>query len=303
MKIVFTSTTGKSIFAMALVVVLNSCGSGISSENENIGSEDTAATTAKNIKVGKTQNIFYSIPSPIETVVLLKKAGATFNKDYLNPSSNISRYTSTSSRALNLGVYGTDLSFANVFNQTQDIMIYLKCANNLAGSMGISNAFGQETLARVETNMDNKDSLMTIISDAFWTTDAYLKENGRPGISSLIITGGWIEGLYVATQIAKNTNNQEIILRISEQKLSLTNMIALLESYEADENTKVVLLELKELKKIFDGMEITKSETALVTNKKTGITTIGNKSKILMTPVQLKSIYEKIESIRNTIIK
>ncbi len=33
----------------------------------------------------KTQNIFYSIPSPIELAQLIQKAGAAYNKDLLNP--------------------------------------------------------------------------------------------------------------------------------------------------------------------------------------------------------------------------
>ena len=289
-----------SLLATTVLIAFYGCHTA-TNDSENISGEDTSATK-HDLKVNKTKNIFYSIPSPIETALLLKKAGATFNKGYLNPIDNLSKYTSLESRALNLGVYGTDLSFANIFNQNQESILYLKSANNLAGGLGISGAFGQQTLARMEANMNNQDSLLSIIADAFWATDASLKENGRPNISSLIIVGGWVEGLFIATQIAKTTNNQGIINRIAEQKLSLDNMISLIESYEADEHITPVLTQLKDLKTIFDGMEITKSKTEVATNKKTGVATIGNKTKIAMSQEQLTSIYSKIETIRNKII-
>ena len=299
------STQLKNVFLLSLtgfMIVLSGCNSG---NNEGTATESESDTTAaqEDNKGANAQNIFYSIPSPVEVAQLIKKAGAKYEKSYLNPIENVSKYTSSISKALNLGVYGSDLSFTSIFEQTQESMLYLKCANKLADGLGINGAFGAQTMSRVESNMDNRDSLLDIISEAFWTADSYLKENDRPNTSALILAGGWVEGLYIATKVADVTHNEGIITRIAEQKLSLQNMISLIESYGKDESTDLILNDFKALQTMYDGVEFTKSKVEATTDKTTQITTIGGASKVAITPEQLKQISEKIQSIRTYIIQ
>jgi hypothetical protein len=294
-----TSTLRFSIF-IGLALLASACGS--SSDDNVTGNDSTAAVIME--KDTKAQNVFYSIPSPIETTSLLKGAGAKYSASYLNPIDNVSNYSTAAARALNLGVYGTDLSFTSIFDQTQESMLYLRCTNRLATSLGISGAFDDKTTARIEANLENRDSLLTIISDSYWNADSYLKENGQPGVSALIIAGGWIEGLYIATQIANATKNEDIITRIGEQKLSLDNLVALLESYKTT-NTGVNDTHklLVELKKIYDEIPSgAGAETVASTDQSAGVTTLDNKSSYKLTPEQLRTISDKTAQIRNKII-
>lgn len=286
---------------IALSIAFVSCGSSTdTADDETI---DTASADTK-VKDVKAQNVFYSIPSPIETTTLLKAAGAKYNAKYLNPIENVSNYSSVASKALNLGVYGSDLSFTSIFDQTQESMLYLRCTNKLATGLGISGAFDETTTSRIESNMQNRDSLLAIISDSYWNADSYLKENGQPGVSALIVAGGWIEGLYIATQIANATKNEAIVARIGEQKLSLENLIALLDSYKGDnEGVAEVLNSMIELKTIFDQIPVTAAETTATTDATKALTTLGNGSTFRLTPQQLKQISDKSAEIRNKIIK
>lgn len=288
-------------FVIALAASISSCGS--SSDSENSAGNDSIAQVNVE-KDTKAQNVFYSIPSPIETTSLLKGAGAKYNASYLNPIENVSKYSTSASRALNLGVYGSDLSFTSIFDQTQESMLYLRCTNKLATSLGISGAFDESTTSRIEANLENRDSLLTIISDSYWNADSYLKDNGQPGVSALIIAGGWVEGLYIATQIANTTKNNDISTRIGEQKLSLDNLVALLDSYKTtNEGVNDMFLQLQELKKIYDTIPTKAAETSASTDKVNGVTTIDNKSSYTLTPEQLKAISEKAAQIRNKIIQ
>jgi hypothetical protein len=61
--------------------------------------------------IDKAKKIFYSLPSPLETAMLIKSAGADYNEQLLNPLGNVEKYTTNKSMALNLGIYTTDLSF------------------------------------------------------------------------------------------------------------------------------------------------------------------------------------------------
>jgi hypothetical protein len=296
----YTSTL-RFAFFIGSAMFVSSCGS--SSTEENVTGNDTAAAASTG-KDTKAQNVFYSIPSPIETTSLLKGAGAKYNASYLNPIDNVSKYSTAAARALNLGVYGTDLSFTSIFDQTQESMLYLRCTNKLATSLGISGAFDDKTTSRIEANLENRDSLLTIISDSYWNADSYLKENGQPGVSALIIAGGWIEGLYIATQIANSTKNEDIATRIGEQKLSLDNLVALLDTYKTtNPGVNDTYNQLAELKKIYDQIPVQATETAAATDPKAGVTTVDNKSSYKLTPEQLKAITDKATQIRNKLIQ
>ena len=294
-----------TLFASCIAITLAfvACGS---STTENSGAEivDTADATTK-VKDVKAQNVFYSIPSPIETTTLLKAAGAKYDAKILNPIENASKYESVASKAMNLGIYGSDLSFTSIFDQTQESMLYLRCTNKLASGLGISGAFDESTTSRIEANMQNRDSLLAIISDSYWNADAYLKDNGQPGVSALIVAGGWMEGLYIAVKIANTTKNQGIVTRIGEQKLSLENLIALLDSYKADnESIPGLLTQLNDLKKVFDSIPtVPAGETAVSTDKDKGVTTVGNNSTFTLTAEQLKQITDKSTEIRNKMIQ
>lgn len=216
----------------------------------------------------------------------------------------LQKYETVAAKAMNLGVYGSDLSFTSIYDQTQESMLYLRCTNKLASGLGISGAFDESTTSRIEANMQNRDSLLAIISDSYWNADAYLKDNGQPGVSALIVAGGWMEGLYIAVRIANTTKNQAIITRIGEQKLSLDNLIALLDSYKADNDAIPGLLtQLNDLKKVFDAIPAGASETVATTDKDKGVTTIEGGGTFTLTPEQLKQITDKSTEIRNKMIQ
>ena len=291
----------KIIFPFCLLLLLFAC-------NENVETEDNSATETDSVKneerMADTKKVFYSVPSPIEMGSLLKRSGASYDLKILNPVENLSQYSSSEVKAMNLGVYGTDMSVASIFEQNQETMLYLKCVSKLSKSIGISGAFDENTAARIEENAGNKDSLLQIISEAYWEADAFLKQEKRQNVSCLIIAGGWIEGLYIATQIADVVkNNQEIITRIGEQKLSLTNLIKLIETNKTDDSPLLVLDELKSLSTVYDKVTYSKAAVEVKTDAAKKMTTLSSASKIIVSPEQLSEIKAKIGSIRNNIIK
>ena len=273
-------TLVKATLSLTIAVAVAACTSSNTDKNDASMKADTSKAINKE-KSSKAKKVFSSIPEPIETTKLLKDAGAKYNATYLNPIENASKYSSVKAKALNLGIYGSDLSFISLFDQTQESMLYLKCTNTLASGLGINGAFDENTTSRIQTNMDKKDSLLAIISQSFWTADNFLVDNGQPGTSSLIVAGGWIEGLYIATRVASDTKNETIATQIGQQKTSLGNLIDLLDNSKT-ENAGVVemIKSLTELKKVFDGITDTK-----------------------LTDGQLKQISDKAAEIRNSIIK
>jgi hypothetical protein len=266
-------------------------------ENEINESVDTNALAAKE----KAQKVFYSLPSPIETALLLKRAGAKFNDEYLNPVDNITKYTSTKKMALNLGVYSADLSFVSMFDQSQYSVKYLSAVKKMADELGVLNAVDQSIFDRMDKNMDNPDSLMEIISETFMNSDAFLKENDRMETAAIVLVGGWIEGLYIATEIAKSTeNNKEIVQRIIDQRNSLNTLLNLLNEYKDNPDVKDVIADLKEIDVLFNKIKVTNSDVKVV--QEDGKSVIKSDTKTEYNPEDINALFDKVIEIRTKIV-
>lgn len=280
------------------------CGSGDGDEDAN--DSDTSAMDGGFEKTtSKAQNIFYAIPSPIELAQLIQKAGAVYNKDLLNPIENKDKYMTNAAKALNLGVYGADLSYTSIFDDNaQESLIYLKCTQTLASALGVGSAFNEQTVDRIQANTNKKDSLLTIISDSYMTTDELLKESQRESASALVIAGGFVEALFLGTQLAKLSQSPDaIIARIAEQKGTLDNVISLLNDYQNDPGVAGLLSDMASIKEIYNKVIVTKSsEPDVKTNPGTKITTIGGKISYSMTPEVFEALAVKSAEVRNKII-
>ena len=213
---------------------------------------DSSITEEAAEQADRVKKIFYQIPSPVEMVTLIRETGSKYNYRVLNSVENRSNYTTAKSKAINLGIYGADLSYTSVFNQNQESIIYLSTAKQLADELGVSNAFSDETMARVEENLEDRDSLMHIITETFYELDSYLKENGRSSISAQVITGGWLEGLYLASvMIEKSGTDGNLADRLIDQKYALTDLIKLNEAYNTEGSLDHVLVDLRRLDEVF----------------------------------------------------
>lgn len=297
---IINSLIKKNILATIVLVSIYSCGS----ETSDKLTDTTDSIPATETKVEtKSQNVFYSIPSPIQLGQILQRAGATYDKKVLNPLDNVSKYSTTTSKALNLGVYGADLSYSAIFNQTQQTMSYLNSSKKLAEELGITGSFTTEVMKRMEKNGGDKDSLLQIISELFLNSNEALKENEQSNISILVLTGGFIEGLYVGTQVTKTVkDNAAIITRIAELKGSLNNLIALMSTEDSDKTISDLATELKSIKEIYDEMPVTESKPTVKADSTKNTMTIGGSSRYSLTKEQVDKITLKAESIRSKII-
>jgi len=189
-------------------------------------------------------------------------------------------------------------------NNTQESIFYLAATRKLAESLGVGNAFDDKTVDRINNNTGKKDSLLTIISGSYMETDALLKESARESSSALVITGGFIEAIYLGTQLSNATKgNTDLINRIAEQKGTMDNVVGLLNSYEKNTGVTSVLDDVKALKAIYDEVQVVSvSSTDVKTNSTTKVTTIGGKITYTMSPEVMAKLTDKAAEIRNKII-
>jgi hypothetical protein len=254
----------------------------------------------------KSKLIFYSLPSPLETAMLIKRAGVAYDEDILNPLSNISRYATNRQMALNLGVYSADLSYTSLFDQTQSSMRYMANAKKLAEGLGITEAIDENTLRLLEENMNNRDVVMDIVSEAFMNSNAFLNENDRPALAVMVLVGGWVEGLYLATALTEGSmdKNKQLVEKIIYQKLSLYTVISLLENYqEENSDIKDILVKMNELKAIFDEVKIVNtSNVEAQTDETKRMTTIKADSETFMSKEVFNRLCKKVKEIRTEFV-
>ncbi len=74
----------------------------------------------------------FSIPSPLQTAMLIQKTGSAYDKSILNTKENMNQYATDFSKALNLGIYGADLGYVNMYSKTQDAISYLAAVKKLS---------------------------------------------------------------------------------------------------------------------------------------------------------------------------
>ncbi len=254
--------------------------------------------------INNAKQIFYSLPSPLETAMLIKTAGAAYNEDLLNPVSNAENYTTNRSKALNLGIYTTDLSFASLFDQTQTSIKYMNAAKIMADGLGILDAIDNTTIEQLEENINNRDRIMDIISDTFMNSSSFLTENDRPALASIVLVGGWVEGLYIATNLVGDEpiKDNKLVERIVDQKLSFNIVISLLDENKDNEDVAELLAEINDLKLTFDKITIRTSEIKAVPDEESNVTVLKSESRIRITDEIFQELMEKVKVLRTNFI-
>lgn len=296
-----------SLLLLAIAGV-SSCKNNSSDKEGQSTAKDSAAVTEQKADTTpvapKAKKVFLSIPSPLQVTALLKQAGTKYVPEILNPPSNASKYTTNFEKSVVLGIYGTDLAYSNIFNQTQKAISFMEAMMKVSQGLGLDGVIAENKfLERFQKNMNNQDSLFTIISDLYRETDLTLKENQQSGSAALILAGGWIEGAYVATNLAKTNKSKELKNRIGELKITLNSILSLLEDYKADNNFKDLMKGLNEIKQVYESVNINYTEKEPTTDEKNNVTTINSSSAVELTDEQLKEITKKVEELRNNIVK
>ena len=300
-----TTKTLSIVLSIFVLYSLFSCDSNTQnkSEDQSINDEALAEIDSNNVTIIKFKNTLFSIPSPYQVSILIKKTKIEYNSELVNSIENISNYTSNFKKAINMGVYGTDLAYLNMNKQIPKAVKYFANLKIMSEELQLSGAFNPSVIKQIERNMGNEDSLLYILSKTYKESDKYLKENNREDLGVLILAGGWIESLYFLAKIADETHNQEIINRLGDQKHPLDNLIKILSQYYNQSPQYMKLIEeLIDLAYVYDGIDIKYEYKESVTDTIEKTTTINSSSKLILNAEHINLIAEKVKKIREKII-
>lgn len=289
---------------LILAFIAGSCKSG--GQNKSAGGEipDSVLNAGVEISDEVMQDIVQNISSPVEMAAMIKDLGVPFSNKYISTTERVGNLTTSFQQSLNLGIYAADLGYLNMYNKTSPVVDYLTAIKTLSDAIKVGQFFDFTTLKRLATNSKNLDSLMYISVHSFNQMDKYLHSNNRTNLSALMVTGVWIEGLYLGTQVYKATPNKELSERIGEQKLTLDQLMLILDKYQRDKQYAQLMEQLNLLKNLFNSVTIytKKGEPKMV--EVDGMLTIvgGDESIVEISPELLTNIIDITEQVRNKLI-
>jgi hypothetical protein len=267
------------------------------------GTIDSTSQAQQKISEQAIGDIIKSIPSPIEISVLIKESGGDYDKNFLNGEENYTKYNSTFKKALNLGIYGADLGYINIYNKNTDALLYLSSIKNLADELNIGQFYDFATIKRLASNSNNMDSLLQITTMNFERINDFLYEQKRSEQCVLILTGGWLEALHISCQVGKKSNNELIIEKIGEQKIVLDQLLLLLSNYKHQANIRFLYDELTALKQVYNKITITYEYHEPTMKEVDGMLMIvdESKSKVNITPQQVEEVVKIVSNLRSKI--
>ncbi|NOY38588.1 MAG: hypothetical protein GXO83_13560 [Chlorobi bacterium] len=238
------------LFFLLLIFVFSGC--------KQRGTHSSADSLQKEIQVKESiqkqvEEFIYPLPTTYEVVQMLQDIGIPYIIGISNPTEEASHYLTAKSQAYNIGVYSADLSYASVYNMQQDVMLYLETVKKLGDDLGLTAVYNEDLFNAIEQNLNNKDTLVNLLSGALFDSYNQLNQNGKGSLSHLMVAGGWIEALFITTHVSATAyNNYELVKIIFEQKSSLNKLLDIINEKRQNKDIAELIAWLQPLKKVYD---------------------------------------------------
>src|SRR5688572_17678075 len=285
------------VFSTLIAIGLASCGSSSSDKDKSSFESNEAEDSLK----AQLEGVIDNIPPPSEIPYLLQATGAEFNESLVNPRTKVDQYASrTDKAALNLGVYAADIGYLSSYDKTQEAIDYLNSAKTLADNLGVIGSFDVEVLQKFEANISNKDSLARLLDKTIKKTQSFLADDDRNKLSAMVVTGSFVEGLYISTGLIKSypkdllpDDSRNLVLTplmrvVLEQKKSVSDLLKMLSNIEQNEPIPTIVSDLKALESAYASLNIEEQIK-------------NNKANMVLTDKNLIEITTIVEKIRKNI--
>jgi len=248
-----------SLLTIFLLLVTFSCKSGKKGKDSFSPSFSTYKSDSPKVNpLDEKNEIFYGILTPVEICTIFNRLGVPYNNATLNPTSNRDQYLSSSKASINTGIYGVDFGYLKVFGIGQQMIDYMVTIREMSNKLGIPDSYLNEPIKKVQSDISEPDTILLLMNEAFTKMEAHLREGGRESTAGLMIMGGWVEAMFIATQLVYNPANPdpEVIQKIAQQKYTLTTLLSFLKNYYDDPVVVYYSKKLKYLKNYFDSFDI-----------------------------------------------
>jgi hypothetical protein len=247
----------------------NSCKSRVAEKQQEKSEREQVDSIQNQIE----ENV-YPLPTSAVVINMLTELEVGYIIGISNPVENSKKYFSSTKRAINMGVYGADLSYATLYNMRQNVIYYLEAIKSLSYELNMSKIYDAALYDSIKKNYDNKEELVRILTSAFNDTYVFLAENDQQTLALLVVGGAWVEGMYLTTHVSEAAYQVAGISKVLlEQKKSFELFLEITKPYANDPSISDFVAQLDPIKKVYEGLgtSLTEENIKNITVAITGI--------------------------------
>ncbi len=266
----------KSLFYLSAIAILSAC----NNNNQEHASQEQPKDSTQNKIITQPQNeladfkfrtLVINIPSPFEIIAQFAKSGVPFKTGIVNPTENVTKYTTTTKKGINYGIYVVDLVYLSSHEHYSDIKNYFETSVTLAKNLEFYEGYANIVGTRLENNIDKKDTINRIMDQVYTEMDNYLRSNNRLLTATHIVAGSWIESQYITISLLKDETktaaNEALFQKVVEQSFTSKKLVDILKDYEKEKEFKPVIDDIKELDKLYGELHSDKDMTKEILQK------------------------------------
>jgi len=243
-------TTLIKMFAAVMIITvagLYSCKNREGSKNQ----KEIPVQDKEQIEQNIEKNV-YPLPTSAEVIKRLSDFDLGYIIGLANPPANAKKYVSAYNRAVNIGIYGADLSYATLYNVQQDVIDNLGAIRTLSNDLNLSKLYDESLYNKIKAQFDNRDTLVSILTDAYSKTYSYMVDGGQENLAILMVGGGWAEGVYLTASVSESGNHvtgfEALML---EQKKSFELFEETVKPYANDELVKQFMKDVQPIRDVY----------------------------------------------------
>lgn len=247
--------------------------------------------------------IFYGLLTPTEITAIFNRLSVPYEQAALNPTDNKSLYSSNAKASINLGIYGVDFGYVKMFAMGQQMIDYILTIKDMSNKLGIPDKFLMDPIRKIESDLSSPDTIMALVNKSYSDIEDHLRLEGRESTAGLMLMGGWIEALYLTTQLLYNAEkpDPEVVEKIAQQKYTLTSLLSFMKNYYDDPVVVYYTKKLIFLKRYFDTFDIYFKKGDLEINKNRQVL-MASGSETTVTIETLTNIKDYVAKLRTEIV-
>ncbi|MBS1582722.1 MAG: hypothetical protein JST66_11030 [Bacteroidetes bacterium] len=244
----------------------------------------------------------YQMPTPNELFHIVREMAGEGQKRMMNPSVNVDRYVTLPARALNFGVYATDMVYASSFRLTSEVARYYLTCKKLGDELGLSSAFDDADFVRLERNVARGDSMDVISNEAYYRVYQRMQDDRMGPTLSLVLAGGWVESMHlVMSQVIHFDPADPLVARVAEQKASLEHLIDLMDAFGQDPLVEPTRMQLAGIRAIYDELNVRR--TPHPGTSPSGRMVLGDDITVSMDAEKFAELDQAVRTLREAIIR
>lgn len=254
-------------------------------------------------ELNRSRAVLYTLPAPVEMAQMIKGSAVRFDDQLLASLGKADGFSSNLKMALNLGVYATDMSMAGMFGQSQRMVDYLGTLNGLTRRLGIMKVLDEETLSKLERYDLTRQEALGLISEVYMNTNQYLTENNRMNIAASVMTGAWVEGLYLALNLVNPDKlTPDIVGRLVAQKLTVATMLGIIDGIGkdgGDADLEYLHAKVEAVGAAFEAVELRRAgRVSAITDDEARLTTIKANVSASLDAQALEALRDVVSKVR-----